>query len=136
MSGATASSLKELSRTKVWGGWLIKCSHDSTSTSSPMKFNIYLPPSVPAPSSLPAPSSTSASARCPSLYFLSGLTCTEDNFMQKAGAFAKARECNVALVAPDTSPRQPSTLQRCPALHFPAATIDWATDEWRLCLRA
>ena len=108
-----SASLKELSRTKVWGGWVLKCSHHSTSTATSMKFNIFLPPSAPASISQSS-SSSSSSVRCPTLYFLSGLTCTEDNFMQKAGAFAKAAALNVALVSPDTSPRQLLTLSsRC-----------------------
>jgi len=41
----------------------------------------------------------------PVLYWLSGLTCTDENFMQKAGAFKKAAELGIAIVAPDTSPR-------------------------------
>ena len=39
------------------------------------------------------------------VYYLSGLTCTDENFMQKAGAQRKAAELGLALVAPDTSPR-------------------------------
>lgn len=43
--------------------------------------------------------------RVPVLYWLSGLTCTDENFMQKAGTQRLAAELGLALVAPDTSPR-------------------------------
>ena len=45
------------------------------------------------------------SAEIPALYWLSGLTCTDENFSQKAGAFAHAAREKIALVLPDTSPR-------------------------------
>jgi S-formylglutathione hydrolase len=58
-----------------------------------MRFAIFLPPQA------------SDSHRVPVLYWLSGLTCTDENFMQKAGAFKAAAELGIAIVAPDTSPR-------------------------------
>jgi len=58
-----------------------------------MKFAIYLPPQV------------SGGDKVPVLYWLSGLTCTDENFMQKAGALRIAAELGIAIVAPDTSPR-------------------------------
>ncbi len=58
-----------------------------------MRFAIFLPPQVNKGESVPV------------LYWLSGLTCTDENFMQKAGAFRKAAELGIAIVAPDTSPR-------------------------------
>ncbi|KAJ3296019.1 hypothetical protein HK104_002050 [Borealophlyctis nickersoniae] len=58
-----------------------------------MKFNVFTPPQ------------TNESQRFPVLYFLSGLTCTEDNFIQKAGAARKAAQLGIVLVCPDTSPR-------------------------------
>lgn len=58
-----------------------------------MRFAIFLPPGV------------SKANPVPVLYWLSGLTCTDENFMQKAGAFKKAAELGIAIVAPDTSPR-------------------------------
>jgi len=56
-----------------------------------MKFAIYLPPKV--------------GVKAPVIYWLSGLTCTEQNFMTKAGAQQYAAEYNMIVVAPDTSPR-------------------------------
>ncbi len=57
-----------------------------------MQFSVYLPPQV-------------EGDRVPVLYFLSGLTCTEENFMVKAGAQRYAAELRIAIVVPDTSPR-------------------------------
>lgn len=57
-----------------------------------MTFAVYLPP-------------VATSKKVPVLYWLSGLTCTDQNFMQKAGAFKKAAELGIAIVACDTSPR-------------------------------
>lgn len=58
-----------------------------------MRFAIFLPPQATTDNPVPA------------LYWLSGLTCTDENFMQKAGAFKKAAELGIAIIAPDTSPR-------------------------------
>lgn len=58
-----------------------------------MKFNVFLP-------------KESDTRQVPVIYFLSGLTCTEDNFIQKSGAMAEAAKYGIALVAPDTSPRK------------------------------
>uniref|UniRef100_A0A8C2HB73 S-formylglutathione hydrolase n=1 Tax=Cyprinus carpio TaxID=7962 RepID=A0A8C2HB73_CYPCA len=57
-----------------------------------MKFAIYLPPKA-------------ESSKCPVLYWLSGLTCTEQNFITKAGSQQAASEHGIIIVAPDTSPR-------------------------------
>lgn len=92
---APSSSLKLVSRSKVAGGEVRKYSHASTATGTEMKFSVFLPPSVVA----------SSDASVPALYWLSGLTCTDDNFMHKAGAFRAAARANLAIVCPDTSPR-------------------------------
>lgn len=84
--------MKQLNSWKTWGGILRKFVHDSGSTQTPMKFCVFLPPQA-------------QHRRVPALYWLSGLTCTEDNFVQKAGAFASAAREGVALICPDTSPR-------------------------------
>ena len=75
---------------KVAGGWLSYCRHDSASTGTPMRFSLFTPP---------------GEGPFPVLLFLSGLTCTEENFTTKAGAYRHAAECGLAIVAPDTSPR-------------------------------
>jgi S-formylglutathione hydrolase len=78
--------------TRCFGGWLKHVRHFSESTQCDMQLAIYLPPQA-------------ESGPVPAVYWLSGLTCTENNFMEKAGAQRVAAELGLALVAPDTSPR-------------------------------
>src|SRR2546425_11992336 len=67
-------------------------SHEARETTCVMRFGVFLPPQ--------------AQARAvPVLYWLSGLTCTEENFIVKAGAQRVAAELGLAIVVPDTSPR-------------------------------
>ena len=66
--------------------------HEAASTACPMKFSVFTPPQAQA-------------GRVPVLYYLAGLTCTEETFMIKAGAQRIAAELGIMLVAPDTSPR-------------------------------
>lgn len=66
--------------------------HDSLELKCKMRFGIYLPPK-------------SESAKCPVLYWLSGLTCTEQNFITKASSQQAAAEHGLVVVVPDTSPR-------------------------------
>lgn len=75
-------------RQEVW-------KHSSETLGCEMKFGVYLP--EPALRGL----------KCPVLYWLSGLTCTEQNFITKAGAQQHAAKHGVIVVAPDTSPRGP-----------------------------
>lgn len=77
---------------KCFDGWLKRYKHVSTATGTEMVFAIYLPPQA-------------QTQPVPVLYWLSGLTCTDENFMQKAGAQRIAAELGIAIVAPDTSPR-------------------------------
>lgn len=76
-----------------FGGWHKQYSHTSDVLKCEMRFAVYLPPQV------------ATGERVPVLYWLSGLTCTDENFMQKAGAQRVAAELGIAIVAPDTSPR-------------------------------
>ncbi len=69
--------------------------HASRSTHCDMRLGVYLPPQA------------LAGERCPVLYWLSGLTCTEQNFITKAGAQQHAARHGLIVVAPDTSPRGP-----------------------------
>lgn len=73
-----------------FGGQLSYCRHASAATATPMRFSVFLPP---------------GEGPFPTLVWLSGLTCTEDNFTTKAGAYGAAAAHGVAIVAPDTSPR-------------------------------
>jgi S-formylglutathione hydrolase len=66
--------------------------HHSSACNGPMRFAVYQPPQA-------------AHGSVPVLYFLSGLTCTEENFTVKAGAQRVASELGLLLVVPDTSPR-------------------------------
>jgi S-formylglutathione hydrolase len=85
-------TIENLSANKSFGGWHKQYSHHANTLNCKMRFAIYLPPS-------------SNKKKVPVLYWLSGLTCTDENFMQKAGAQRIAAELGVAIVAPDTSPR-------------------------------
>ena len=84
--------LENISRARSFGGWHKQYRHRSQVLNCEMRFAIYLPPQA-------------ASGPVPVLYWLSGLTCTDENFMQKAGAHRMAAELGIAIVAPDTSPR-------------------------------
>jgi len=90
MSESSAPEL--VSSNKSFGGWLKRYKHQSTSTKTDMIFAIYLPPQA-------------QNGPVPVLYWLSGLTCTDENFTQKAGAQRMAAELGMAIVCPDTSPR-------------------------------
>lgn len=86
-------NLNKLSSNKMFGGWHERYSHQSQTTNTNMTFAIYLPPQV------------EEGKKVPVLYFLSGLTCTDENFSTKAGAQQYAAKYGIALVMPDTSPR-------------------------------
>ena len=68
--------------------------HDSAIIGLPMRFAVYLPPQALVPG-----------ARCATLFYLAGLTCSEETFMIKAGAQRLAAELGLILITPDTSPR-------------------------------
>jgi S-formylglutathione hydrolase len=86
-------TIENLSVNKSFGGWHKQYSHYANTVSCDMRFAIYLPPQA------------STANKVPVVYWLSGLTCTDENFMQKAGALRIAAELGIAIVAPDTSPR-------------------------------
>lgn len=86
-------TLESLNVNKVFDGWHKQFSHQSQALNCHMRFAIFLPPQA------------SSTHKVPVLYWLSGLTCTDENFMQKAGAQKLAAELGMAIVAPDTSPR-------------------------------
>jgi len=86
-------TIENVSVNKSFGGWHKQYSHQSKVLNCAMRFAIYLPPHV------------SNGEKVPVLYWLSGLTCSDENFMQKAGAQQMAAELGIAIVAPDTSPR-------------------------------
>lgn len=86
-------SIENLSSNKSFGGWHKQYRHQSSTLNCSMRFAIYLPPQA------------STGDKVPVLYWLSGLTCSDENFMQKASAQRIAAELGIAIVAPDTSPR-------------------------------
>lgn len=83
-----------VSTTKCFDGNQNVYSHHSKALACEMKFAIYLPPRLDDPN-----------VKLPVLYWLSGLTCDENNFIQKAGAQKYAAEHGIIIVCPDTSPR-------------------------------
>ena len=86
-------NLKELSSVKTFGGWQKRFSHRSAVLDCDMQFSVFVPPQAELGHPLPV------------LYWLSGLTCTDENFSTKAGAQRLAAELGIMLVMPDTSPR-------------------------------
>lgn len=87
------STLELVASNKCFGGWQKRYKHRSDTLNCDMHFSIYLPPQVEKPSASPV------------LYWLSGLTCTDENFVTKAGAQRIAAELGMIIVMPDTSPR-------------------------------
>ncbi|MDP9014796.1 MAG: S-formylglutathione hydrolase [Pseudomonadota bacterium] len=88
------STINLVSQHACFGGIQQFYKHDSRETAGPMKFSVYQPPQAKA-------------GKVPVLYYLAGLTCTEETFPTKAHAQAVAAELGLMLVAPDTSPRTP-----------------------------
>lgn len=84
--------MERIERHAMFGGWQEVWQHQSSSLKSQVNFGVYLPPAA-------------EQGECPVLYWLSGLTCNEQNFITKANAQRYAAEHGMILVAPDTSPR-------------------------------
>jgi S-formylglutathione hydrolase len=95
--------LEVISEQTCFGGIQASYRHDSTEIGLPMRFSVFHPPQE-------------KSRMVPVLFYLAGLTCTDETFMIKAGAQRWAAQHGIMLVAPDTSPR--------------ATGISGATDEW------
>jgi S-formylglutathione hydrolase len=88
----TRHELEQLSEHRSFGGWQRFYRHASTEIGLPMRFSVYTPPQA-------------ENGPVPVLFFLAGLTCTEETFMIKAGAQRLAAQLGLMLVTPDTSPR-------------------------------
>jgi len=86
------SAIETLAESRCFDGVQGFYRHVSTACGGPMRFAVYRPPQA-------------QHTRAPVLYFLSGVTCTEENFTVKAGAQRVAAELGLMLVVPDTSPR-------------------------------
>lgn len=98
MAASVAAAPEQLSSVKHFGGFNKRYKHHSEACGCDMTFTIFFPPAPPA-------NISSTVIKPPVLYYLSGLTCTDENFIQKSGAQGPAAAHGVALVAPDTSPR-------------------------------
>ena len=90
-----SSTYEVVSSNRSFGGVHCRIKHVAKTTHCDMIIGVYLPPSV----------LTDDNSKAPALYWLSGLTCTDQNFLQKAGAMQKASELGLVLICPDTSPR-------------------------------
>lgn len=88
----TTDTLEVISRHRCFGGTQTFYRHDSSAIGLPMQFSVFLPPQA-------------EQGRVPVVFYLAGLTCTEETFMIKAGAQRRAAELGIMLVTPDTSPR-------------------------------
>ncbi|RYF10363.1 MAG: S-formylglutathione hydrolase [Oxalobacteraceae bacterium] len=99
--------MEQRSRQACFGGTMAFYTHPSQATGTTMRFGVFLPPQA-------------ERGPCPALYFLAGLTCTEETFAVKAGAQRYASEHGLVLVTPDTSPR---------GLDLPGETESWDFGE-------
>ncbi len=86
--------MKQISSAKCFGGTQAVYAHDSNATGTEMKFSVFTPPA-----------DVHGKGPYPTLYWLSGLTCTEENFIIKSGFQRYAAELGLMVVGPDTSPR-------------------------------
>lgn len=91
-----SSAIDIKSTVRVHGGQLIRFSHQSSETKTPMVCAVYLPAIV---------DRMDASRAFPSIIYLSGLTCTDENVCQKGHPYRALAEAQIAFIAPDTSPR-------------------------------
>lgn len=86
------NTIERVSRNKCFGGYQDVYRHSSSTVNCDMNFAVFLPPQT-------------ETQKCPLVYWLSGLTCTEQNFIIKSNAHQFAAELGLIIVAPDTSPR-------------------------------
>jgi S-formylglutathione hydrolase len=84
--------MEQIDAHKSFGGHQLRYQHSSAVLNCDMTFSIYLPPQA-------------EQGAVPALYWLSGLTCTDENFVTKAGAQQYAAQYGIAIICPDTSPR-------------------------------
>jgi S-formylglutathione hydrolase len=97
------AAFEVISQHQCFGGSVGFYRHDSAATASSMRFSVFVP-------------RQGRAGRIPVLYYLAGLTCTEETFMIKGGAQRVAAELGLMLVAPDTSPR---------GLNLPGDSASW-----------
>jgi S-formylglutathione hydrolase len=112
--------LKIISEHKCFEGVQGFYSHDSLEIGLPMRFSVYQPPQA-------------RKHKLPVLYYLAGLTCTEETFMIKAGAQRFAAKAGMILVAPDTSPRSAKVPGEADSWDFGLGAgfyVDATRDPW------
>jgi S-formylglutathione hydrolase len=120
-----ADALTVRSEQRCYGGTLGFYSHVSAEVGGEMRFGVFVPPHP-------------AGARLPVLYYLAGLTCTEETFLIKAGAQRLAAELGLVLVAPDTSPRATRLPGDADAWDFGQGAgfyLDATLAPWAACYR-
>jgi S-formylglutathione hydrolase len=123
------TNINLLSEFKCFEGKLGFYSHASVTCNGEMRFAVYEPPQALSEELSQAPSQP-----LPVLYFLSGLTCTEENFMVKAGALQYAAKYGLILVTPDTSPRNTGIAGEDDDWDFGAGAgfyVDATQEPWR-----
>jgi S-(hydroxymethyl)glutathione dehydrogenase/alcohol dehydrogenase len=103
MNSNQSDSVTLISESRSFGGKILRFSHKSSSTNSKMCFSVFEPPAA-------------KTGPVPVLYWLSGLECTDENFVAKSGAFRAAAELGLMIVICDTSPR---------GLNLPGETESW-----------
>lgn len=86
--------MERISSSKCYGGEQAVFKHQSAGTSCAMRFSVFTPPA-----------DIHGKGPYPTLFWLSGLTCTEENFIIKSGAQRMAAELGLMIIGPDTSPR-------------------------------
>jgi S-formylglutathione hydrolase len=114
--------MEVLSSHGCFGGVQRFCSHDSSVIGLPMRFSVFLPPAA------------LQRHRVPVLFYLAGLTCTEETFPTKAGAQRIASKLGIALIAPDTSPRGAKAPGEAASWDFGVGAgwyLDATEDPWR-----
>jgi len=118
---STGGTAEKIGENVCFGGQVQRFKHTSGVLGGlDMKFTVFLPPG--------------GGKGVPVIYWLSGLTCTDENFTQKAGAFRKAAECGVALVMPDTSPRGAGITGEDESYDFGSGAgfyVNATTEDWK-----
>src|SRR5690606_36202272 len=100
--------LELISEHRCFGGWQRFYRHQSSVIGLPMRFSVFIP-------------AQGAQGKVPALFYLAGLTCTEETFMIKGGAQRYAAGHGIMLIAPDTSPRDANLPGETDAWDFGAA---------------
>jgi len=120
-ASAPADDPTLLNRWKAAGGFFEQYTHQSSSTQTPMRFTIFLPPQA-------------TSKPVPILYYLSGLTCTDENVVQKGFVQFQAAKRGLAIVCPDTSPRGAGVEGEDEGWDFGTGAgfyVDATTEKWK-----